>query len=249
MIEERESWFKIYRKIFTHWLFKDHKKKSPFEAWLLMIASANYEDSKEIIKGQVVECKRGQCIYSLQTWAEKFGWSLQVTRTFLKNLENDKMIVKEGLKYTTRITICNYDTYQANKQTNNILLTDSQHSANILLTTSKEYKELKKERIDISDDIPKTKSRNILFKTYLKDYDLDKKSFIDNFKSSDSKNEFPDQELNQKAFDTMLDWSSGNNKRKIDWVSTYRNWLRRDYQKRSTSGNGKNFNFKYDTYE
>lgn len=249
MIEERESWFKIYRKVFNHWLFKNHKKKSPFEAWLLIIASANFEDGKEMIKGQLIECKRGQCIYSIRTWSEKFGWSLKQTRTFLKNLENDKMIVLEGLRYTTRLSVCNYDSYQGKGQTEGKLKSNWGQTEGKLRATSKEYKELKKERIDISDDIPKSKSRNILFKTYLKDYDLDKKSFIDNFKSSDSKNEFPDQELNQKAFDTMLDWSSGNNKRKIDWVSTYRNWLRRDYQKRSTSGNGKNFNFKYDTYE
>jgi len=72
----------------------------------------NHEDDKVLIWGALIECKRGQSLMSLPSWAEHFRWSIQQVRTFFKLLESDNMITIEGMRKTTRLTICNYDIYQ-----------------------------------------------------------------------------------------------------------------------------------------
>lgn len=156
-----EGWIKLHRISLDHWLYKTKKPKTRREAWEDMLILVNYEPKKSLIRGQLYECDRGQSLFSLETWAKQFNWSVQMVRTFFKLLENDKMITLEGLQYTTRLTICNYDTYQgyatdeqqAKQQTNNRPLTDEQQTANRPLTTTKEYKEVKKEKNYIPEAI------------------------------------------------------------------------------------------------
>jgi hypothetical protein len=144
-----KGWLLLHRQFLDHWLCTEYRPLTRREAWENMLFFANYEDNEALIKGQKVICKRGQIIYSLETWAQKFNWSIGQVRQFFKLLESDDMIKVEGLKYTTRLTICNYDKYQVEQQTDNKLITSSQHSGNILTTTSKEdkeHKEIKKEK-------------------------------------------------------------------------------------------------------
>jgi hypothetical protein len=103
----------------------------------------NYEDSKACISGELIDCKRGQAIYSLKTWSQRLGkgWSIQKVRTFFNLLEKDDMIKCEGLRKTTRLTICKYESYQDMQQTDNKQTTRRQHSDNKETTTSKEGEE------------------------------------------------------------------------------------------------------------
>lgn len=136
-----EGWIKIHRQFLEHWLCDEYRPLTKREAWENMLFFTNYTDKKVLIKGQTIECKRGQIIYSLETWSLKFNWTIGQVRQFFKLLENDNMIKVEGLKYTTRLTICNYDKYQIEQQSGNILPTFCQHSPDILPTTTKEGKE------------------------------------------------------------------------------------------------------------
>ena len=115
-----------------------------------MLLLVNYQPKKELIKGQLYTCDPGQSLFSLESWAREFNWSLQKVRTFFKTLEKDNMIITEGLQYTTRLTICNWATYQLDatdeQQTANRPLTDEQQTANRPLTTTKEGKKEKKEK-------------------------------------------------------------------------------------------------------
>ena len=58
------------------------------------------------------DCKRGQSIQSLKTWGYNWNVSKDTVRNFFKLLEKDRMIILENLKKTTRLTVCNYDSYQ-----------------------------------------------------------------------------------------------------------------------------------------
>ena len=82
------------------------------EAWETMLLLVNYEPSKTMINGTLYECDRGQSLLSIGSWADKFLWSIKQVRTFFKLLEKDGMIAVEGLRHTTRLTICNYGLYQ-----------------------------------------------------------------------------------------------------------------------------------------
>jgi len=140
------GWIKVHRKFTDHWLYKTNKPKTYREAWEDMLILVNYEYSKEFIKGQLYDCERGQSLFSLHTWSNKFNWSIQQVRTFFKLLEQEQMITTEGLQYTTRLTVCNYEYYQGQatdeQQTDNTPITDRQQTDN----NNKRNKEIKKIR-------------------------------------------------------------------------------------------------------
>ena len=133
------SWIKISRSIQNHWVYNnpDH-----FKAWVCILINTNFKEHKTMINGELISCGRGQCIYSLDTWMKKFGknWTKQKVRTFFKNLQKDGMIEIEGLTKTTRLTVCNYSSYQDQEHTNNTDLTFKQHSPNTDLTPREEGK-------------------------------------------------------------------------------------------------------------
>lgn len=152
------GWIKIYRSILKHWIFDD---PIYFRAWIIMLMTVNYEEKKTVINGQIIECKRGQSILSIESWVNIFGvskkkgkWTYQKVRTFFDLLLSEGMITKENLIKTTRITICNYDSYQNVQQPLNNQITTKQQPNNNQITTTKERKELKKDKKYKNIDIP-----------------------------------------------------------------------------------------------
>lgn len=145
-----EGWIKLHRKVLDHWLYTEYRPLTRREAWETILLTVNYEPSKFLIKGQTYECNCGQSLLSLESWANKFVWSIQQVRTFFKLLEKDGMITTEGLQYTTRLTVCNWDIYQQEatdeQQAANKPLTDEQQTANRRLTTIKEREEYKESK-------------------------------------------------------------------------------------------------------
>ena len=144
-----EGWIKLHRACLDHWLFTEYRPLTRQEAWIRILLTVNYDYSKSLIKGQLYECGPGQSLLSLESWARNFVWSIQQVRTFFKLLEADGMIKTEGLQYTTRLTVCNWDIYQegatGEEQADNRPPTDGQHAANTPPTTTKESKESKEE--------------------------------------------------------------------------------------------------------
>lgn len=84
---------------------------------------------------------------SLKSWAKQFKWTIQQVRTFFKLLEKDLMITSEGMRKTTRITICNYESYQETQHTDNTQITHKQHTTNTQITTNKNDKKEKNIRL------------------------------------------------------------------------------------------------------
>ena len=133
-----EGWIKIHRQITKHWIWEN---ESYFKAWAAILIFASHKNCRVLIEGELIKCKRGQCLLSLQNWAKLFGkkWTIQKVRSFFTLLQQDKMISIEGLRKTTRVTICNYDDYQNLQQTNNNEITRRQQGDNNI----QEYKEYK----------------------------------------------------------------------------------------------------------
>lgn len=151
MRKAMNGWIKLHRQIRNHWVFKN---ANYFKAWVVIISEVNHQSSKVLIEGELIECKRGQSINSLATWVSILGddWTIQKLRTFLKLLEKDGMINTEGLRKTTRLTVCNYDSYQSEQQADNKETTSRQHTANTQLTTNKNVKNEKEEnKINIEE--------------------------------------------------------------------------------------------------
>lgn len=122
-----KGWISIHRKITDHWLYKEKRSFSKFEAWLDILLEANHKDVSTSIQNTVLKVKKGQSINSLETWANRWNWNKSRVRRFLKMLEDDKMIKLRNEFKTTRLTICNYDDYQDNR---NASETDTKRTRN-----------------------------------------------------------------------------------------------------------------------
>ncbi|HCX9132543.1 TPA: DnaD domain-containing protein [Staphylococcus aureus] len=136
------GWISIDRSIQNHWLFKEKRTFSKFEAWIYLLMEANHSKAKVPIGNQIVTVERGQRLTSILTLSDLFNWSRFKVKTFLDLLESDGMLeVKTTSKYTL-ITIVNYDFYQSeqgrNQHQNNIKPTSKQHQSNIN-PTSKQH--------------------------------------------------------------------------------------------------------------
>jgi len=104
-----EGWIKIHRGIKDHWIWKsDHRLKW----WLDILLTVNHADSKILIKGKLIECKRGQSVRSLETWAKDWNVTKKTVKEFFELLQKDSMLLYESIQISTRITVCNYDNYQ-----------------------------------------------------------------------------------------------------------------------------------------
>lgn len=108
-----EYYIPISRRIFEHPFWCEDRVFSRFEAWLDIVQSARFEDTKQLIGNRFIEVKRGQVLVSLRFLAGRWHWSTKKVNSFLDLLIQDKMITKETPKETgqTVITICNYDKY------------------------------------------------------------------------------------------------------------------------------------------
>lgn len=136
------GWISIDRSIQNHWLFKEKRTFSKFEAWIYLLMEANHSKAKVPIGNQIVTVERGQRLTSTLTLSDLFNWSRFKVKTFLDLLESDGMLeVKTTSKYTL-ITIVNYDFYQSeqgrNQHQNDIKPTSKQHQSNIN-PTSKQH--------------------------------------------------------------------------------------------------------------
>ena len=140
-----DGWIKLHRKITEHWVWNN---PNYLKAWLTIIITVNHENKKVLIQKELIDCERGQSILSLKSWAEIFGkeWSIQRVRTFFDLLKCDSMITIEGLHKTTRLTVCNYDSYQDSQQTDNTQVTSKEHASNKQVTTNKNDKNDKNEK-------------------------------------------------------------------------------------------------------
>lgn len=137
----------LHRKIQKHWIFQDANK---LKAWLTILLEVNYSPNKVLIKGTLYDCGRGESLKSLETWAALFGagWSKSATRRFFELLKKDSMICIKNETKTTRLTVCNYDSYQIDRNADETQMERKRNADETLATpNNKENKENKKNNI------------------------------------------------------------------------------------------------------
>lgn len=126
MEKESKGFIKLERSIFEHWIFQDAEK---FKAFVDLIQLARWKDEKLIIGNKLITIPRGSYYTSELKLAERWGWSRNKTREFLKLLESEKMITKKGTSKGTTLTITNYDLYQGESTTNDTTKSISESTA------------------------------------------------------------------------------------------------------------------------
>ena len=137
------GWIKLHRQIKDHWIYEN---PDYLKAWITILLEVNHADKKVLIGSELIQCKRGSSLNSLATWASLFGsnWTIRKARTFLDLLAQDKIIDKQGLRKTTRLTICKYDTYQSSCQADDTQTATQTTSRRQADDNKQECKELKR---------------------------------------------------------------------------------------------------------
>lgn len=111
-----EGWISIYRKFQEHWIWKSSEPFDKRSAWLSLLLKANHKDTKVMIDSKLIEIKKGSFITSELKLSNEWKWGRKKVRTFLKRLEDDKMLTKNSTTKYTTISIENWELYQKVEQ-------------------------------------------------------------------------------------------------------------------------------------
>ena len=135
----------------NHWIWSNERY---LKTWIWFLFRANHKPNKLLFSGELIELNRGEFITSLKHISEAANLTVQETRHFLKLLEKDSMILKNSNTLATKITICNYESYQDLQQTNNKPTTNEQQTNNKQTTTDNNVKNYKNEEEVYIQQIP-----------------------------------------------------------------------------------------------
>lgn len=144
-MNEEYGWIKIHRKIID-WEWFDYP--GMFRLFFYLLVSANIADKQW--RGMVI--KRGQLVISCAELAKKMGFTRQQIRSRLANLSSTNEITTKTTNKYTIITVCNYDRYQLKNST-------QQPANNHQITTTKERKNNKEEKVSINTNLKEEKAR------------------------------------------------------------------------------------------
>lgn len=106
------SYLPLNRKFFKHEFWDENRVFSRAEAWIDLIATANFKDETPIkVNGKIISIKTGQLVASLSYLGKRWQWSKDKVLRFLRLLETDGMITRELIQKETVITMLNYEVY------------------------------------------------------------------------------------------------------------------------------------------
>lgn len=144
-----DGWVKLHRSIIDNWTWSD-KPFSKGQAWMDLIIMANHKDNKFPLGNEIVTVERGSLITSELKLMERWGWSKSKVRLFLKQLQNDSMLVKKTDRKKTILTIVNYGVYQESETTERPLKDHLKTDSRPLKDTNKNVKNVKNVKKEIN---------------------------------------------------------------------------------------------------
>jgi DNA-binding transcriptional regulator YhcF (GntR family) len=109
----------LHRRIRQHWIWADANR---LKWWLDILMDCNHDDKKVLIGSKVYDCRRGQSLNSIPTWAKAWRVDVSVVKRFFKLLKAESMISTESVKKTTLLTVSNYDSYNGQRPAKDLQL-------------------------------------------------------------------------------------------------------------------------------
>jgi uncharacterized phage protein (TIGR02220 family) len=137
------GWIKLYRDLNKHWIWDN---SDYLKWWLDILLEVNHTDAKVIIKNKIYECKRGEKLYSLDTWATRWKTNKSKVRRFFELLQKDSMIELKNETQTTRLIVCKYEDYQEKENAFETQPKRKRNANETHLTPIQEEKERKEEK-------------------------------------------------------------------------------------------------------
>ncbi len=122
------GYVKLFRKIRDSHVWPKDREFTPLEAWIDLLMMARHDPEPIEIKIRLyggVSCGQGQIVTSLRKLGERWNWGKNRVRRFLNMYEARSQIGTEAVRNATRITICNYSTYNDKRDTSRDAKRDS----------------------------------------------------------------------------------------------------------------------------
>lgn len=135
MSSDDKGWISLHRKLKDHWIWDKSRTFSEVEAWIDLLMHARHDRATVRIGNILFDVGRGEQIRSLKTLAKEWNWNRSRVRRFLKLLQQDNMIVTKSETQTTRISICNYDSYQNSRNANETDVKQLRNTSETVATT------------------------------------------------------------------------------------------------------------------
>src|SRR5690554_954407 len=146
-----KGWIKLHRSMFDNDLWT----AEPFtkgQAWIDLIGHANHRPASIWIRGIEVSVERGQLAWSELTMADRWKWSRGKVRRYLRMLQDRGMVVQQANRVTTVLTICKYETYQAEQATDETTNRTTGRTTNGQQTDNKRYTNKKNKNVENEKD-------------------------------------------------------------------------------------------------
>lgn len=159
-----EGYIKLYRKARENFLYRENRPHTRREAWEDILLMVNHADKEVLIGNEKFLVKRGQSVRSLDSWAKEFNWSKSKTKRFFDLLKSCSMIVTENVQKSTRLTVCNYDIYQGDRNVNETQMKRDRPTNK----NEKNEKNIKVQKTDFSHDVEQ------MFESFWKQYDKER---------------------------------------------------------------------------
>lgn len=109
----------IKRSLFEHFLFKERRTFSRFEAWLDLIQMASFTDENmELIGGKLIGRNRGEVVASLRFLMQRWNWSMHKVSDYLELLRSQEMVVVDKENGVTKILLVNFEKHNTMSEKN-----------------------------------------------------------------------------------------------------------------------------------
>lgn len=108
---ERKGWIKLDRNLLDHPLWKE-KPFGKGQAWIDILFLVEWKAQYVRVGGKKRKVNPGQCWLTLNALAQRWGWSKETVRRFLRRLERDGSVSLLVTEHGTRLTIENWRLYQ-----------------------------------------------------------------------------------------------------------------------------------------
>lgn len=104
----------VKRSLFEHFLFKEHRAFSRFEAWLDLIQLASFTDGQtDIIKGKLITRNRGEVIASVRWLCRRWGWSMHKVSDYIELLRSQYMVNVDKESGIQKILLVNFELHNS----------------------------------------------------------------------------------------------------------------------------------------
>jgi hypothetical protein len=145
----RGGYIMLHRQFQSHDFWRERRAFSRAEAWLDILMAARWQEEPGEVRigNMLLHCGRGEVLYSMKNWAQRWGWSEAKVKRFLDSLDakrNPKlkrsMIEVSNEVKTTRIKVCNYDAYQTTRSANDAETNPKRSDSDFQAVTTEEVK-------------------------------------------------------------------------------------------------------------